>query len=513
MRATKMMVAIGLALITIMTITASAGTGCEAVDTSQNRSPVVQSVTYTVRGTTVYFTALIKDDEFSQGLKKVEWDFGDGDVKTYTGGWSKVNETREGSLTYYVYAMSVSHTYKDYRQYTVKIKATDRFGKDGEYTASIAVVKSNLPPLVELEDVQPNPAKPGEKVVFSVRASDPDGRVTTFYWDFGDGNKQQGANLTRVTHAYSSEGTYTATVKVVDDKGETSNVVSVKVYVKSEPTVAKVSNRAPVVTSVIFTPNEPTPGATITFRASAYDPDGDAITYTWDLGDGTVRKGGAEMKYSYPKEGAYTVKVKATDSKGLESPYYTISVAVKGNKPPRAVIVSVESSDGATFIFQGMGIDPDGHVVAYEWRTGDGKTFTGELEGNSIPHKYISYTYSKSGNYTVSFRVKDDQGAWSEWVTKRVTVRLPEKLASAAVSWLGFDNIWITAGAGAAVVIFASYLAIRDSKRNGFVERARSSRKVVVKGDRARDRGVSPRYDYRDYRSYVRRRSRRTPWD
>ncbi len=513
MRATKMLVSMSLALIMLATMYASADTGCEAVDTSLNKPPKVVNVSYVIKGKTVYFTAIIKDDEHSKHLREVVWEFGDGTVEKKYGGWTKVNETKEGGTTYYVYEMSVSHTYKDYRQYSVRIVVRDLFNLNSTYGFSVQVTRSNEPPLVELESVEPNPAKPGEKVTFLARASDPDGRVTTFYWDFGDGQRKDGANLTKVTHVYSSEGTYTVTVRVKDDKGEYSNTASVKVYVKSVITSTKIPNRAPIITSVVFTPSEPTPGATISFKASAYDPDGDPITYAWDFGDGTVKRGGAEMKYSYPKEGAYTVKVKVTDSNGLES-LYTVSVAVRGNKPPQASIVSIKAIDGASFLFQGMGIDPDGQVVAYEWRMGDGKTFTGELEGNSIPHKYINYTYSRSGNYTVSFRVRDKEGAWSNWVSERISVRLPEKFASAAVSWLGFDNIWVTAGVGATIVLFASYLALRDSRRNSFIERANSSRKIVVKRGQAWERrDTGPRYYYRDHRSYARRGSRRAPWD
>ena len=515
MKATKMIIAVVLALIMLTTIAVSADTGCEAVDTSLNKRPEVTDLTYTVRGMTVYFRAIAKDDEFSSGFKEWIWDFGDGNIENKYGGWRKINETRDNDGTrYYFYEMEVSHTYKDYRQYTVKLTVKDRFGETHVYTASITVTKSNYPPLVEIEDVYPNPAKPGEKVTFIAGATDPDGRVSTFYWDFGDGSKQQGANLTKLSHTYSREGVYTVTVKVADDKGLISNEASVKVYVRSETVTAKLPNRAPVITRVTFTPNEADPGTTITFKASAYDPDGDSFSYIWDFGDGVVKEGNAEVTHAYSKEGAYTVKVKARDSKGLESPYYTVSVAIKGNKPPQASVISVKSLDGVTFVFQGMGIDPDGRVVAYEWDMGDGKVLRGELEGNSIPHKYLNYTYSRSGNYTVAFRVRDDKGAWSNWVREKIEVKLPEKIASAAVSLLGFDNIWIAAGVGGAVVLLASYLAVRDSsKGNGFLERANSSKKVVVKRNQVRREVKPPRYQYRDYRSFARRGSKRAPWD
>ncbi len=513
MRATKMLVSTGLALILLMAMNASADTGCEAVASSLP-PPKIISVSYTVRGTTVYFTAVAafnKTATEDNMPKEWIWDFGDGQTLKETGGY-KINETQKGASIIAYYGVDVSHTYKDYRQYTVKVSVKNTWLKESNiYSVTITVKKPNYPPVVELKDVYPNPAQPNEKVTFVAEASDPDGRVTTFYWDFGDGNKQQGANLTKVTHAYSREGTYIVTVKVADDKGAISNETSVKIYIKSKMTETKPPNRAPVITSVTFSPQDPNPGATISFRASAYDPDGDPITYAWDFGDGTVRKGDAEIKYAYSKEGAYTVKVKAIDSKGLESSYYTVSVSVKGNRPPQASIISIKTLDNVTFLFQGMGVDPDGNVVAYEWNMGDGKIFSGELKGNSIPHDYLNYTYSKSGNYTVSFRVKDDKGAWSNWVSKRITVKMPE-VASASLSWIGLDNLWMSAGIGAFIVIFASYLAVRDSDRNGFVERA-NNRKVVVRKDlNRRGQGSHGKY-YRDYRTYVRKGPKKSPWN
>ncbi|MEM2291509.1 MAG: PKD domain-containing protein, partial [Candidatus Korarchaeum sp.] len=164
MEATKILVAMSLALIMLATINASAGTGCEAIDTSKNKPPKVVNVVYVVRGTTVYFTALIKDDEFSGGIRVARWDFGDGEKRDYLSGWVKVNETKEGGVTYYYYELTVSHTYKDYRQYTVNVEVSDILNIKDKTTLLVTVKRENVPPLVELEDVQPNPAKPGETV-------------------------------------------------------------------------------------------------------------------------------------------------------------------------------------------------------------------------------------------------------------------------------------------------------------------------------------------------------------
>ncbi len=61
-------------------------------------------------------------------------------------------------------------------------------------------------------------AEVGESVSFDGSASaDPDGEIATYAWDFGDG--EQVADGPAQTHAYTAPGTYTATLKLTDDEG------------------------------------------------------------------------------------------------------------------------------------------------------------------------------------------------------------------------------------------------------------------------------------------------------
>ncbi|MBD2892814.1 hypothetical protein amrb99_17320 [Actinomadura sp. RB99] len=53
-------------------------------------------------------------------------------------------------------------------------------------------------------------------------SSDPDGTVTGYAWDFGDGTAGTGA---QPSHAYASAGDYTVKLTVTDDKGATGEVV------------------------------------------------------------------------------------------------------------------------------------------------------------------------------------------------------------------------------------------------------------------------------------------------
>ncbi len=69
----------------------------------------------------------------------------------------------------------------------------------------------------------------GESVTFDGTGSlDPDGNIVSYQWDFGDGNYGTGSIT---THAYSNNGTYTVTLRIVDNDGlfdTAANQVSVK---------------------------------------------------------------------------------------------------------------------------------------------------------------------------------------------------------------------------------------------------------------------------------------------
>ena len=113
--------------------------------------------------------------------------------------------------------VSVEHFFSDGGIYVVTLTVTDNEGKKDRTNASVRV---NEYPKAVL-DCASTDAKVFSQVTFSGgNSTDPDGTVTGYRWDFGDGTGGSGA---RVAHAYADLGTYTVNLTVTDDFGAQAN--------------------------------------------------------------------------------------------------------------------------------------------------------------------------------------------------------------------------------------------------------------------------------------------------
>src|SRR5439155_18539502 len=104
--------------------------------------------------------------------------------------------------------------------------------------------------------------------------------IVTYHWDFGDGNAAN-ASVTTTSHVYESAGSYTVTLLITDDIGQTAT--------KSQ--VVQVANPGavpPPTASFTFSPANPGVGETVFFNATAsIAAPGHTITsYAWTFGDG-----------------------------------------------------------------------------------------------------------------------------------------------------------------------------------------------------------------------------------
>ncbi|MCK5213352.1 MAG: PKD domain-containing protein, partial [Dehalococcoidia bacterium] len=139
-------------------------------------------------------------------------------------------------------------------------------------------------------------------VQFDALASyDPDGHVTRWEWDFGDGTTDAGAT---VTHRFVDPGTYLVRLSIRDNRRATSvATTSIEVVEFNEPPTAKMT----------ITPLSGDAPLLVTFDAGgSSDEDGEIEEWTWDFGDGQQDLGSI-VSHRYMTPGTYTVQLTVSD--------------------------------------------------------------------------------------------------------------------------------------------------------------------------------------------------------
>jgi uncharacterized repeat protein (TIGR01451 family) len=134
--------------------------------------------------------------------------------------------------------------------------------------------------------------------------------------------------------------------------------------------IAYFSTNQPPVASATATPtNGPAPLQVAFDGTASSDPDGQAITYAWDLdGDGQFDDSTASQpSYTYTQPGTYSARLRVTDTQGATGTTQTITITAN-NTPPTAAITAPSSSTtwsvGDTITFAGSATDPQQGTLA-----------------------------------------------------------------------------------------------------------------------------------------------------
>lgn len=152
-------------------------------------------------------------------------------------------------------------------------------------------------------------------------SSDNDGTITQYNWNFGDGLTGAGP---QIQHVYQTQGTFTATLTVIDNDGKNNST--------SHQLVVEPPNIPP---TARFTAN-PSKGLyplTVTLDASSsYDNDGEIIRYDWEVEDEEIPDG-KTIQHTFTEEGLFKVTLIITDNRGASASTST-QINVLGILPP-----------------------------------------------------------------------------------------------------------------------------------------------------------------------------------
>jgi chitodextrinase len=293
-------------------------------------------------------------------------------------------------------------------------------GLMGSDTTSVAItdsVRVNIPPTAWAGGNRTG--APGRVMAFDGTVSeDPDGFITRYEWDFGDGNTGVGA---RIDHQYARPGVYTLTLNVFDN----SNSPCRMALSTAEVRIARPerTNRLPIAEAGNDKHVSPDRPANYVGDRSR-DPDGRIVAYEW-IFPGDVRVSGARVSQGISEPGWHTVYLDVTDDQGGVG---RDSLRVRVNHPPVPVVTGALETTDLTVRLSGSestDADPDGRIIRYDWTMGDGKTLTGAD---------ITHSYSKPGVYDASLMVTDNSGTFSSRQTRRFQVVITEEPIAAPVA-------------------------------------------------------------------------------
>ncbi len=142
----------------------------------------------------------------------------------------------------------------------------------------------------------------------------------------------------------------------------------------------------------------------VKFDASiSEDSNGDIATYQWDFGDGKSGKGKLTT-HKYLSAGTYRVQLTVSD-RSQATGTVGRELDVVRNKPPvaRFSVSPGKGNTSTTFAYDASASDdPDGRIVDFLWKFGDGKTGKGEQ---------ISHEYGREGSYETELTVTDNKGS------------------------------------------------------------------------------------------------------
>ncbi|HSC03251.1 MAG TPA: PKD domain-containing protein [Solirubrobacteraceae bacterium] len=362
-----------------------------AVDNAWQRASINQQVTV-LPGPSARFTppagrtfdgASIRFDATSStgggsgaAITSYAWSFGDGATGT---------------------GAAPSHVYASAGSYKVKLTVTDGAGVSSITTQTVTVL--DQPPIAVFGSTRAVPI-PGQPVSFDGRASsDPDGTITSYAWDFGDGVIGTGATP---THAYADPGTYTVRLTVTDDAGQ-KTTLSRPVTVYAQPWA-----------TFSYSPLLPVERVATTFSAAASGADQSTMisSYAWSFGDGTTATG-PTVAHAYASDGTYRVTLTVTDGFGMTSSTREV-VAVIDSAPAAAIAVITRrpAASRAVWFSGARSHDVDDPIVSYLWHFGDHRSAVG---------KKLRHTFARAGSYRVSLTVRDSHG---QTATTTTTVRI-----------------------------------------------------------------------------------------
>ena len=330
--------AAGVYLVTAIVSDDQGASAQETVSVAVNALPVISALNVdqssSVEGDIVSFEVIAADPDL-HSISYI-WNFGDNSPP--------------------ITSDTPSHVFADDGDYNVTVTVTDQLGAASSSAVVFSV--SNGPPVL-LALVGGTTGVMGQSLSFVGSAQDPGGvrDTITWTWDWGEGLAPTvGVDENVASHIWAGSGTFAMTLTVADeDGGSFSQTVSV-IISNPGPTVSAVSG---AVTAF--------EGQSAQWLVTAADAADNAVTLSWDWGDGSVLDVGFDLlspAHVYADDGNYNIQVLATDQHG-GSATSNLAVSVQNIAPTFDATPPLVATEGVGYSALLSSVDPGADPPTY----------------------------------------------------------------------------------------------------------------------------------------------------
>lgn len=217
------------------------------------------------------------------------------------------------------------------------------------------------------------------------------GNITSWHWDYGDGNSEVRSNGNPFYHLYNTPGTYQIKLWVSSNNGCSSDTVTKSITILPKP-IASFTYSADVCL-----------GQSIQFTNNSTPVSGSITNWQWNFGDGNTANynNGNPFSYTYTAVNTYNVSLVVQGSNGCMSDTFRTVVNVTA-KPSSAFSLAGKPCVDSNFIFTSATVFNASVPTNWYWEFGDGQTSSISTT-NLATHNYLTPAVNIRVRHAVSY--------------------------------------------------------------------------------------------------------------
>jgi|GEM_PF-6947392 len=233
---------------------------------------------------------------------------------------------------------TIAPTFATTGSHVVALTVTDRHGAVAVQWATILVGTANRAPQIGIYNDRfadgTITAALGTAVPLTAAVIVSDDPIARYAWSYDGGAGPSGPTAISASPSFTTPGLHEVTVVATDAGGATATA-STLVDVR-----AAADDHAPIFTTLAI-PAVARTGAQVELSAVASDPDGDPVSYAWDLGNGQFADGAATTTQTFGTAGSYPIRVRASDGFGGVTIFtQTLTIKAATSVPPAIAAIS-----------------------------------------------------------------------------------------------------------------------------------------------------------------------------